>query len=195
LDLDAGVPTRPRLARSGRCAILRDMTTSRRSRPFLSIGVLLLAVLATVIAGCGPVADVIGQREPPTPTSRPFSTATPGGRLSVWMVTPTGQVGPPVTPTPAAVGGNPVGPNATATAAIATIQAATQAAAAPPPAPNYQPNECPAPAIPPPPPRPQEFGEYSVVIGRYLSAGGARSPMWAGWSRLILTSRATACQK
>jgi hypothetical protein len=141
----------------------------------LSMGFLLVVVaLATVIAGCGPVADVIGQREPPTSTSRPFSTATPGGRLSVWMITPTGQVGPPVTPTPAAVGGgNPVGPNATATAAIATIQAATQTAAAPPPAPNYQPNECPAPAIPPPPPRPEEIGEYSVVIGRYLSAGGS----------------------
>jgi hypothetical protein len=166
------------------------MTTSRRSHPFRLLGALLLVVLAAVIAGCGPVADVIGQRKPPTPTSRPFSTATPGGRLSVWMVTPTGQVAPPVMPTPAAVSGNPVGPNATATAAIATIQAATQTAAAPAPAPNYQPNECPAPAIPAPPPRPQEFGEYSVVIGRYLSAGGSPTVLEAtlrNWSAITDT--------
>jgi hypothetical protein len=135
----------------------------------LWVGGVILIVAA--LAACGPVADVIGDRDPPTPTSQSFSTATPGGRLSVWLVTPTGAFAPPVTPTPGGIG-NPVGPNATATAAIATIQAATLTAAAPAPAPYFQPNECPplgSPAIPPPP---QDFNDYNVVIGRYLSAGG-----------------------
>jgi hypothetical protein len=132
-----------------------------------------LATLLGILAGCGPISDVIGDREAPTPTSKPFSTATPGGKLSVWLITPTGQVAQP-TPTPGGVeGGNPVGPNATATAAIATIQAATLTAAAPAPAPYFQPNECPASGAPPPPPPPQDFGEYSTVVGRYLSSGGS----------------------
>ena len=132
-----------------------------------------LGALLLVLAGCGSVSDVIGDREAPTPTSQPFSTATPGGNLSVWLVTPTGQSGQP-TPIPGDVqGGNPVGPNATATAAIATIQAATQTAAAPAPAPYFQPSECPALGAPPPPPPPQDFGSYSTVIGRYLSTGGS----------------------
>ncbi len=135
---------------------------------WVGLGALLLA-----LAGCGSVSDVIGDRDAPTPTSRPFSTATPGGNLSVWLVTPTGQAGLP-TPTPGGVEiGNPVGPNATATAAIATIQAATQTAAAPAPAPYFQPSECPALGAPPPPPPPQDFGSYSTVIGRYLSTGGS----------------------
>ena len=82
-------------------------------------GWLLAASLIAV--GCGPVADVIGDRKPPTPTNVPFSTATPGGRLSVWLVTPTGQFSgdsAPGAPAPGNIpGGNPVGPAATATAA------------------------------------------------------------------------------
>lgn len=136
---------------------------------------LLAALLIAGLAACGPVSDVIGGRDRPTPTSHVFTTATPGGRLSVWMITPTGQpIGPQTTLTPGLVsGGNPVGPNATATAAIATIQAATLTAAAPAPAPYYQPNDCPLPAAPAPPPRPDSFDQYSVVIGRYLSTGGS----------------------
>lgn len=142
--------------------------------------VVLALGLVAVLAACGPVADVIGDRDPPTPTARPFLTATPGGRLSVWMITPTGLAGPFATATPGSVaGGNPVGPNATATAMIATIQAATLTAAAPAPVPYYQPNECPLPAAPAPPPRPGEFDEYSVVIGRYLSAGGSSTVLEA----------------
>ncbi len=109
-------------------------TTRMTKRLYLCTALLLSAL----IAACGPVADVIGDREAPTPTSRVFSTATPGGKLSVWLITPTGQYVQPATPTPGGVG-NPVGPNATATAAIATIQAATLTAAAPPPAPYFQP--------------------------------------------------------
>jgi hypothetical protein len=141
-----------------------------KKRLFL-IGAGGMLLLSALIAACGPVADVIGDRDAPTPTSKAFSTATPGGRLSVWLITPTGQFVPPVTPTPGGVG-NPVGPNATATAAIATIQAATLTAAAPAPAPYFQPNQCPPLSSPPIPPPPQDFDDYSVVIGRYLSAGG-----------------------
>lgn len=139
-----------------------------------------LAALILLIAGCGPVADVIGDRKPPTPTRGPYSTATPGGRLSVWLVTPTGQIAAPETPVPGSgQGGNPVGPNATATALIATIQAATQTAAAPAPAPYFQPNECPRPGSPAPPARPEDFFDYNVVIGRYLSAGGSSTVLEA----------------
>lgn len=129
-------------------------------------------------AGCGSLG--IGDRPVAKPTNPPFSTATPGGWLSVWLVTPTGQFAPPTTPTPiGTLAGNPVGPAATATAAIATIQAATQTAAAPAPAPYYQPNECPQPGSPAPPPRPDTFGDYNVVIGRYLSAGGSATVLEA----------------
>ncbi len=139
-----------------------------------------LALTTAISAGCGPVADVIGDRDPPTPTSQALTTATPGGHLSVWLVTPTGQFNAPPTPTPAGVqGGNPVGPNATATADIATRQAATQTAAAPEAAPYFQPNECPAPGAPAPPPRPESFNDYNVVIGRYLSAGGSSTVLEA----------------
>lgn len=142
----------------------------------------LIAALTVVglIAACGPVADVIGDRDPPTPTRGPFSTATPGGRLSVWLVTPTGQAAGATPSMPAAIeGGNPVGPNATATALYATIQAATQTAAAPVTAPNFQPGECPLPGSPAPPTRPGDFNDFSVVIGQFLSAGGSSTVLEA----------------
>ena len=149
------------------------------SARFLLFSVLLIAA-TLLVGGCGPVADVIGDRDPPTPTPRAFSTATPGGQLSVWLVTPTGQAYGLPTPTPGGVqGGNPVGPNATATAAFATIQAATQTAAVPAEAPYFQPDECPAPGAPVPPTRPESFNEYSAVIGRYLSGGGSSTTLEA----------------
>jgi len=120
------------------------MSTPRHLRAALAMTLLIAALLAA----CDSVTDVIGNRELPTPTRRPLTTATPGGRLSVWLVTPTGQFAAPATPLPGGGVGNPVGPNATATAAFATIQAATQAAAAPPPAPYFQPDECPRPLCP-----------------------------------------------
>jgi hypothetical protein len=155
------------------------MSNARPSTPILRVLLLLLAVLlAAGLSACGSVSDLIGERDQPTPTARVFTTATPGGRLSVWMITPTGQIGPAETPTPGVVGGNPVGPNATATAAIATIQAATLTAAAP-SGPYFQPSGCPLPAAPAPPARPDSFTDYSVVIARYLSAGGSSTVLEA----------------
>ena len=150
----------------------------------------LLAVgLAALVTGCGPINDVIGDREPPTPTPDPLDPtrqaviqATPGGRLSVWLVTPTGlfEDGDASTPEPGEVpGANPVGPNATATADFATREAATAVALAPPAAPNFQPNECPQPGSPAPPARPQDFGEAVRVIGQFLSAGGSSTVLEA----------------
>ena len=47
-----------------------------------SLLALISGIIIALIAACGPVADVIGDRDPPTPTSRSFTTATPGGKLS-----------------------------------------------------------------------------------------------------------------
>ncbi|WP_162909542.1 hypothetical protein [Aggregatilinea lenta] len=168
------------------------MTTARRhltlTRPLI---VLLAALLAAALAGCGSVTDIIGDRKPPTPTRPAFSTATPGGRLSVWLVTPAGQADAPQTPgTPepnAVPGGNPVGPAATATAAQATIVAATATAGAPITGPNYQPSECPAPGVPAPPQRPANFNDTSALIGQFLSAGGSPTVLEAtlrNWSAI-----------
>jgi hypothetical protein len=139
----------------------------------------LVGLLIAALGACGPVGDVIGDRDPPTPTSRTFFTATPGGRLVVWLTTPTAPFTTPGTPSPQEIPGNLVGPNATATADIATRIAATALAAAPPPAPYYQPDECPDPGSPPPPSKPQGFNDYRREIGRYLSAGGSSTVLEA----------------
>lgn len=159
------------LAQSLWPVILRSMNTyvTLRLMVVLVIGGLFLGALAA----CGPVSDTIGDRNPPTPTHKPFTTATPGGRLSVWLITPTGQFVAPATPTPGAVGGNPVGPNATATALMATIAAATATAGAPPPVPYAAPEECPAPGAPIPPLQPANFNDYGNAIGQFLSGGGS----------------------
>ncbi|MBN1678868.1 MAG: hypothetical protein JW966_01165 [Anaerolineae bacterium] len=142
------------------------------------IWILLLAVgVGLAISGCGPVSDVLGERKQPTPTRQPFTTATPGGHLSVWLVAPTGQASGlegALTPSPSGVTvGNPVGPAATATAVKATIEAATQTAAAPLVMPYYQPDECPETRPMASPPRPADFTEYPIVLGSFLSSGGA----------------------
>ncbi len=145
-------------------------------------------LLTGFLVSCGTISDTIGSRRTVTPTGvafeptlRGFASATPGGRLSVWLITPTGQAaldvnGTPSTPIP---GAQPVGPAATATAARATIEAATATAAAPAYAPYYQPNECPQPGSPAPPPAPTSFSQYSEVIGRYLSNGGTSTVLEA----------------
>ena len=136
-------------------------------------------------AGAPPVAGQrrVGRRNTPTPAGGEFvptpgvaRTATPGGVLSVWVVTPADGSAPQadnVTPNATVPGSRPVGPAATATAAFATIEAATAVAAAPPPAPYYQPDECPPARAPSPPTRPANFNDYKDRIAGYLSAGGS----------------------
>lgn len=160
------------------------MTTRTRSpfwlRPAL---VMLLGAALLTLSACGPVSDVIGRRNTPTPAGDGFvptpgvaRTATPGGVLSVWVVTPPDGRAPlsgSATPNATVPGSRPVGPAATATAAFATIEAATAVAAAPPPAPYYQPDECPPPRVPSAPTRPASFNDYKDRIAGYLSAGGS----------------------
>jgi hypothetical protein len=135
------------------------------------IAVVLLAFVGATLA-CSGTDDLIGQRrEGVTPTVAVFATATPGGRISVWLVTPTGQSSglEPPSPTPF---GQVVAPAATATAAFATLRAATATAGATLTGPIYQPGDCPDPGAPPPPLKPASFNQYPEMIGRYLSAGG-----------------------
>lgn len=160
------------------------MTTPLVPRFWTRLAWMLLVGAALLgISACGPLGDVIGQRDTPTPMPEGFAstpgilrTATPGGVLSVWVVTPPGALEPPdtaATPNPDVPGSRPVGPAATATALFATIEAATAVAAAPPPAPYYQPDECPPPGVPAPPDRPANFNDYKDRIAAYLSAGGS----------------------
>ncbi len=145
-----------------------------RSSRFLLI---VLAVLGTAVLACSS-SDLIGQGvNNPTPTFVPFATATAGGRISVWLVTPPGGVNTnsgAVTATPF---GSAVAPVETATAAFATFQAATATARATFIAPVFQPNDCPPPGNPLPPLRPASFSLYAQAIGLYLSAGGATTTL------------------
>ncbi len=143
---------------------------------------ILLVFLALWMAGvaCSSLDDVIGQRNGgnTTPTVPVFATATPGGRISVWLTTPTGQPAQPtqsdLTTTPTATPpGEVVAPAVTATAAYATLQAATATAGAPQTGPIFQPDVCPPAGGPPPPIKPQNFSQYPEKIGLYLSAGAA----------------------
>ncbi len=116
--------------------------------------------------------DIVGQRQQvPTPTSIAFSTATPGGRISVSLGTPNapsgGNGGVPTQ------GGQIVAPAATATANAAARSAATATAGAAAIVPLFQPNECPSPASPQTPLRPSSFGLFPQAIALFLSAGGA----------------------
>lgn len=135
-----------------------------------TLGILFLVVM---LAACGSTLDDIGERPDPSQSPAVQRTATPGGVVSVWMLSPTGQAisnnGTPVDGTPR---GEIVGPAATATALTGTLTAATQTAAAPANVPNFQSNECPEPTGRVPEPRPATFNEFPSAIGTYLSDGG-----------------------
>ncbi|HEC21361.1 MAG TPA: hypothetical protein ENI95_00425 [Chloroflexi bacterium] len=99
-----------------------------------------------------------------------FSTATPGGRISVSLLTPTLTLeGPPDQAT------TPIGPVATATAAAQLAAAQTATALVPTPTiPGVftTPAVCPSPGNPSLPTQPTTFNRYAEVIARYLSEGG-----------------------
>ncbi len=145
------------------------------------LGVLAIGLIGLALA-CS--ADNLVGNPPsgPTPTvGVVFATTTPGGRVSIWLVTPTGQgdqadQSGQLSPTAAPVG-SLIAPVETATAAYATLQAATATAGASPAGPLYQPAGCPAPGNPQPPIKPAQFSDYPQAIGLYLSAGGATTTL------------------
>lgn len=148
-----------------------------------------LAALMLFLAGLACSADdVIGQRPAlPTPTILAFSTATPGGRTSVFLGTPNAQTvsnnGANLIVQP----GQVVGVAATATAGYATRIAATGTAGAQVAVPLFQSNQCPTAGTPPTPKRPTAFALYPQAIALYLSAGGATTTLEAtlrGWGAI-----------
>ena len=148
------------------------MTGRRTPTLALVAGFLLVAMLACSTDDLG--IGRRGSQATPTPTTPAvFATATPGGLISVWLVTPPGGAAMPTSPplqltAPGAI----VAPVGTATAVAALLSTATAQAEAPAHQPTYQSSECPAPGNPPPPARPQVFSQYPQAIARYLSAGG-----------------------
>lgn len=127
----------------------------------------LIAGLALIAAGLACVAGAPGSA--PTPAAS-FPTVTPGGRVSISLLTPT--------LIPAAVDalGTPIGPVATATAEAATAIALTGTAAVPTatlPGIFTDPAVCPAAGTPTLPTQAPPFTRYAETIGRYLSSGGA----------------------
>lgn len=134
--------------------------------------IVVLSVITALLA-CS-ASDIIGQHQQsgPTATAPVFATATPGGRVSVYLATSSGATATLSGPTPTSFG-QVVAPAATATAAYATMLAATATAGATLVGPVFQPTDCPVPGSPPPPAKPASFSQYPETIGRYLSAGGA----------------------
>lgn len=132
------------------------------------------AVLILWMAACSTL-DEIGKRPNPTDTLQAARTATLGGRISVWLVSPTGFPIMAGSTNVAGGQGEVIGPVGTATALSATLYAATQIAAEPPDLPNFRTADCPAPSGRVPEPPPDSFTEYAAAIGTYLSDGGPTS--------------------
>jgi hypothetical protein len=133
---------------------------------------LLWPCLTLLLLGCDLVNERITAPAQPSATPIPFSTATPGGMVSVWINAPTESANATSIANPQ---GEVLGPIATATAAQQRILSATQTAAAPTPQPVFQPSDCPAPRGVSAPPTPTDFAQYAAVISVYLSNGGAPS--------------------
>ncbi|MBN1312039.1 MAG: hypothetical protein JXB30_11530 [Anaerolineae bacterium] len=137
------------------------MHKKHTKRMLIVLSILLAATLACDLAG-------------PTSADTPqpsFSTATPGGSISVSLLTPT----LPLPGLPAQFT-TPIGPVATATSAAATAAALTSTAAAPSPTvPGIfvEPAQCPPAGSPALPDTPPIFSRYAEKIVTYLSAGGA----------------------
>ena len=135
---------------------------ARSSRPVLIAALALAAAVIACIGGAPTGA--------PTEAAQ-FATLTPGGRISVSLLTPTS----PAEDVPAQ-GGTPIGPVATSTAeAASTLEQTQSAPAATPTTPGvFAPAaECPAPGNPRLPAEPPAFNRFAETIVQYLSGGGA----------------------
>jgi hypothetical protein len=127
-----------------------------------------------VLSACDVLTD-ISDRSEVTQTPAEFRTATPGGMISVWLVTPTGGPVALISTSSSESRGEVIGPAATGTAVVAALQAATQTAAAPIILQTFQPDKCPVLTGRVPEPRPPTFAQFPAAIGTYLSQGGPPS--------------------
>ncbi|NDJ54301.1 MAG: hypothetical protein GYB68_14615 [Chloroflexi bacterium] len=131
------------------------------------------AFLVALVSLIGAIAACIGSSPAPSnqdPVVGDFTTATPGGSISVWLLTP--QTALP------GQGGEPIGPVATATAAAALAATETAIAVEPSPTSEGVVNEaarCPEAGTPNLPVNPPPFSQFATTIVEYLSAGGAPS--------------------
>jgi hypothetical protein len=143
-----------------------DMLHGMKHRTFSRLALALLALSVVGLACAAP-----GRRSPPTPTAG-FATATPGGSISVWLISPTapGEETPQATLGP--LQATPIGPVATATALAEAIAAATATAQATPPNIFATPARCPVLGSPPEPDKPARFSGYAEAVAVYLSLGG-----------------------
>lgn len=136
---------------------------------------LWLVCLGLILIGCGTFEQRIREPADPTASPPPFSTATPGGFISVWMIPPTELAQNPTPDALETVQGQVIGPQATATAAAERILFATQTAAAPTAQPEFQPDDCPTVRGVNPPAQPPTFEDFPATLSVYLSNGGAAS--------------------
>ncbi|NDJ78894.1 MAG: hypothetical protein GYB65_21800 [Chloroflexi bacterium] len=152
--------------------------TRQRSAQLVFSCIALLLVAGLAISGCGSIEDALGDRDAPTHTARPDTNGNPGGRLSVWLETPDGQVRNADAPiVQGAVPATPVGPNATETAVAQTQLNATATAAALQQPEFIRPPECPEVDGVNPPPQPTNFADFGGVIAEYLSDGVKATPL------------------
>src|SRR5690554_4607656 len=138
--------------------LYRRTMNTRTPHPLLAAGLALAAAALACIGGL-PAA--------PQNDAASFATVTPGGRISVSLLTPTHPV-----LDVAVLDATPIGPVATGTAAAAT--AAVQTQTAPTLTPTVAgllapPAECPAPGSPRLPAEPPSFSQFDEAIAQYLS--------------------------
>lgn len=159
----------------GFCYTGSMMTPSRR-QPLIAALLLVAASLACATGDTG---------ESPTLAAN-LSTVTPGGHVSVSLLTPA-----PTFEGAAEQIATPIGPVATATAAAATAAAATATALVPTPTiPGVftSPALCPLPSTSSLPQQPPSFADYAETMVQYLSAGGATTILEArlrAWGAIV----------
>jgi hypothetical protein len=133
------------------------------SRRGLILPVLLVAAATLACIGSAHSDDPLAAAD--------FVTVTPGGRVSISLLTPT-LTGEDAGPAP----GTPIGAVGTATAQAAEAAAQTATAAAPTATPLgifSEPAECPPEGTPSLPDEAPPFSQFNETIARFLSQGGA----------------------
>ncbi len=152
------------------------MNTSPRRQP----------IRALLALACAALACIVGTDTGASTPEANLATVTPGGRISVSLLTPT-----LILDSASVQSGTLIGSVATATAAAATAIAATATAHVPTPTiPGVfvAPAQCPAAGNPTLPVQPPPFSRYPETIAQYLSGGGATTILEArlrGWGAIV----------